>query len=149
MAIPDVYKGLTPSQINGGLTPLQLALVNYMITGETPPFGPNQDFLKSVNKYADSGLLTPSTTDPRTGLPIIPPILPDVVAIAYLTSGTNIYMLREAQDCGPDEQGRVEKVFIGDRSLVAAGTFAYYGPPIYEGTAATGSYGGWNDGGGQ
>lgn len=139
MAIPSIYTNLTPVQTVGGLSPLQLALVNYMITGATPPFGVNQDFLKSINKYADSGLLIPSTTDPRTGRPITPPLLPDVVAIAYLSSGDNIYILRDAQDCGPDEKGRTEKVYVGDRSVVAAGTFAYYGPPIFDGTAATGS----------
>jgi hypothetical protein len=139
MSIPSVYKNLTPTQTVGGLTPLQLALANYLTTGTIPPFGVNQDFLASINAYADSGILSPTTVDARTGIPKTPDILPDVVALAYLTSGNDLYILREAQDCGPDDKNRVEKVYIGDRTLIAKGTFAYYGGVVYDGTAASGA----------
>lgn len=147
MAIPSIYTNLTPVQTVGGLTPLQLALANYLTTGTTPPFGVNQDFLATINKFADSGMMSPTLYDQRTGLPKKPEILPDVVALAYLTSGDDVYLLREAQDCGPDEKGRVEKVYLGDRTLIAKGTFAFYGGTIYNGTAATGSQFSNNSGG--
>lgn len=139
MSIPSIYTNLTPVQTVGGLSPLQLALANYLTTGTIPPFGVNQDFLATINSYADSGILTPTTVDARTGVAKKPDILPDVVAIAYLTSGNDLYILREAQDCGPDEKDRVEKVYIGDRTKIAKGTFAYYGGTIYGGTAASGA----------
>lgn len=140
MALPSIYSDTVPTQTVGGLSPLQLALANYMTTGTTPPFGVNQEFLFAINKFADSGLMSPTTIDTRTGEPVFPPILPDVVAIAYLTSGNKIYLLREAQDCGPDEKGRTELVYIGDVTELAEGTFVYYGNALPNGTAATGTY---------
>lgn len=147
MTIPSTYTNLTPTQTVGGLTPLQLALANYLTTGATPPFGVNQDFLASINKFADSGMMSPTAYDQRTGLPKKPEILPDVFAIAYLTTGNDVYLLRAAQDCGPDETDRVEKVYIGDRTIIAKGSFAFYGGTIYNGTAATGSQFSNNSGG--
>lgn len=146
MPIPSLYTNLTPTQTLGGMSPFQLALANYLTTGTVPPFGVNQDFLKAMNKFADSGILAPTEVDQRTGRPITPPLLPDVIAIAYLSSGNDIYLLREAQDCGPDEKDRVEKVYLGDKSTVAAGTFVYYGGPIENGSAATGTNIGTGDG---
>lgn len=139
MALPEAYADVTPTLAIGGLTPLQLALANYLTTGTTPPFGVNQEFLASINKFADSGLLSPTTYDPRTNEPRIPDIMPDVVALAYLTSGNRVYMLRDAQDCGPDGKNRTEVIDIGDITTVAEGSFAYYGNTLFHGTAANGT----------
>ncbi len=128
--IPSVYygnKGTIPTQTTGGLSPLQLALMAAMTTGSPPAFGINQDFLKELKKFADSGKVPAYA------------IFKDVVGASLLSLGDDIYMLRDAQDCGPDGTGRTEQVLIGKRADLAFGTFAHYGGKINSGTLCSGT----------
>lgn len=128
--IPSVYygaNGSTPTQTTGGLTPLQLALMAAMTTGSPPAFGINQDFLKELKKFADSGKVPANV------------IFKDIVGAELLSIGDDIYLLRDAQNCGPDGINRTEQVLVGKRTDLAFGTFAHYGGKISSGTAATGT----------
>lgn len=147
MAEPSaVYQGNTPTPIeNTGLTPVQLALANYMAVGSPPPFAVNQPFLDAMATFSDSGVLSPFTLDTRTGLPRTPDLkYTTSQGIAYIARGEDIYLLRRAQDCGPDEY-RFEEVYIGRRPDVAEGTWAFYGASIGAGSV---SYQTWDGGGG-
>tara|TARA_R110000822_G_scaffold12052_5_gene43532 strand:+ start:1010 stop:1558 length:549 start_codon:yes stop_codon:yes gene_type:complete len=149
MAEPSaVYQGNTPTPIeNTGLNPIQLALANYMAVGSPPPFAVNQPFLDAVSEFTDSGVLSPFTLDPRTGLPRIPDLnYTASQGIAYISKGEDIYLLRRAQDCGPDEY-RFEELYIGRRPDVAEGTWAFYGKPIRSGSVTTQSSYAGGDGG--
>ena len=141
MAEPSaVYQGNTPSLESGGLNALQLALANYMAKGNPPPFAVNNAFMETMKTFSDPGELSPFDIDTRTGLPRIPDLLYNVSeGIAYVARGEDIYLLRRAQDCGPDEN-RLEEVFLGRRPDVAAGSWAFYGM-IRRGTVSGGSFG--------
>lgn len=129
-SIPSVYyggDGSRPVQTTGGLSPLQLALMAAMTTGSPPAFGINQEFLKELKKFGDSGRVPANA------------IFKDVVGAELMSIGDDIYMLRDAQDCGPDGVNRTEQVLVGKRADLAFGTFAHYGPKINGGTAARGT----------
>lgn len=144
MTTPFIYQGLIPTQTEGGLTPMQLALAQLWITGQQP-FSVNVDFLTEMNRYASSELQTPLDTDPRTGLTKQPDLVRDITGIAYFVRGEDIYLYRRAQDCAMDEQ-RYEEVWLGKVDDIAKGTYAYYGRMIRSGSISTG--GGGGDGGG-
>ena len=150
MAEPSaVYQGDTPAIENGGLNALQLALANYMAVGNPPPFAVNNAFMETMKTFADSGILSPFDLDSATGLPRIPDLDYTISdGIAYVARGEDIYLLRRAQDCGPDEN-RFEEVYLGRRPDVAAGTWAFYGQ-VVGGSVAKGDqdYGGGGDYGG-
>lgn len=141
MAEPSaVYQGSTPAIENGGLNALQLALANYMAINNPSPFGINPAFQESMKTFSDPGELSPFDVDTRTGFPRTPDLLYNVSeGIAYIARGEDIYLLRRAQDCGPDEN-RTEEVYLGQRPDVAAGTWAFYGM-IRRGTVSGGSFG--------
>ena len=151
-----VYQINTPTIENGGLTPLQLALLNELTLGTTPPFGVNQEFLSTLQTFADPYLLSPSTIDPKTGKPKVPDRFPDLVGIAYLSIGdstNSVYLLRNASDCGPVEVNRTEKIAIGTRANIAIGSFLHYGQGMVPGTLIGGAgisepWGGGDGGGG-
>lgn len=144
MAEPSaVYQGSTPAIENGGLNALQLALANYMAIGNPPPFAVNNAFLETMKTFTDSGELSPFDLDTKTGLPRVPDLLYNITeGIRYIARGEDIYLLRRAQDCGPDEN-RLEEVYLGRRPDVAEGTWAFYGQ-VVGGSVATGDqdYGG-------
>lgn len=139
MAEPSaVYQGNTPSIESGGLNALQLALANFMAIGNPPPFAVNNAFMETMKTFSDSGVLSPFDIDPATGLPRIPDLNYTISdGIAYIARGDDMYLLRRAQDCGPDEN-RFEEVYLGKRPDVAAGTWAFYGQ-VVGGSAADGS----------
>jgi len=167
MATPEVYKGIVPNKTNGGLTSLQLALANDMATGNLP-FGVNLDFLAAMRTYCHSDPLLPinfknegqaycsangityrnggrDPNDPANiGISVRKTNAPDVArnmsGVMYTILGDDIFLLRKAPDCGPDEN-RFEQTYVGKKSIVAAGSFAYYGRKVIFGApAATGSY---------
>lgn len=128
--IPPVYygeNGSTPTQTSGGLSPLQLALMAAMTTGNPPAFGINPDFLKELKKFSDSGRVPANV------------IYKDIVGAALLSLGDDLYLLRNAQDCGPDGVNRSEQVLVGKRTDIAFGTFAHYGGKIDSGTLCEGT----------
>jgi len=142
MAEPSaVYQGNTPSLESGGLNALQLALANFMAIGNPPPFAVNDAFMQTMKTFSDSGVLSPFTLDPVTGLPRIPDLNYSISdGIAYVARGDDMYLLRRAQDCGPDEN-RLEEIYLGRRPDVAEGTWAFYGQ-VVGGTVSSGA----NDG---
>jgi len=142
MTTPNVYLNFTPSITTGGLTALQLALASYLVDGNSPPLFPNENFLTEMKTFADSSPLSPATVDLQTGNPREPDIAPGLTGIAYVSIGDDIYLIRHAQDCGPDEVNRYEKIYVGNKAQVAEGSFAYYGGPIENGSTAQGS-GSW------
>jgi hypothetical protein len=146
MAEPsDVYQGSTPAITNGGLNPLQLNLANFLAVGNPPPFAINQAFLETMKTYSDPGQLTPFDIDNRTGLPRVPDLNYDInEGIAYIYKGSDVYLLRRAPDCGPDEN-RLEQILLGPGIEVAAGTWAFYGTVV--GGSASGGAGGDYGGG--
>ena len=146
MAEPSkVYQTNVPALTQGGLTSLQLALANYMAIGSPPPFAVNQAFLEIMNTYSDSGVLSPFDLDTRTGLPRIPDLkYTTSEGIAYIAKGEDMYLLRRAQDCGPNEN-RFEEVYIGRRPDVAEGTWAFYGRPIGSGSVSDQTGYGYSD----
>lgn len=139
MAEPSaVYQGNTPAIQNGGLNALQLALANYMAVGNPPPFAVNNAFMETMKAFTDPGELSPFDLDTKTGLPRVPDLDYTISdGISYVARGEDIYLLRRAQDCGPDEN-RLEEVFLGRRPDVAAGTWSFYGM-IRGGSVAGGS----------
>ena len=153
--INAVYQGTTPTTTFGGLQPLQVALANYMIEAnalgqadENNPWNPNQAFMDEMKKFADPGTLTPLEFDPTTGIAKEPDIDRNITAgIGFISQGDDIYLLRRALDCGPNEN-RTELVFLGNRFDLAEGSFAYYGAMIMPGTRGSGAGGGDGFGGG-
>ena len=151
--VNQVYQGTTPTTTFGGLQPLQVALANYMtqanLLGRTyddeNPFYINRAFLDEMKKFTDPGTLTPLEFDPRTGVAKEPDIDRTITAgIGFISQGDDIYLLRRALDCGPDEN-RTELVFLGNRFDLAEGSFAFYGS-IIMGTVASGAGGSSGDG---
>ena len=149
MALADKeYQGLTPTITFGGLQPLQVALANYMTEAnlygnayEDNPWNPNKAFMDEMKKFVDPGTLTPLEFDINTGLAKAPDIDRTITAgIGFITRGDNVYLLRRALDCGPNEN-RTELVFLGNRFDLAEGSFAYYGAMIRPGTVTTGAGG--------
>ena len=153
--VDEVYQGTEPTTTFGGLQPLQVALANYMIEAnalgradENNPWNPNQAFMDEMKTFADPGTLTPLEFDPATGIAKEPDIDRNITAgIGFISQGDDIYLLRRALDCGPDEN-RTELVFLGNRFDLAEGSFAYYGEMIMAGTRGTGAGGGDGAGGG-
>lgn len=127
-ATPEIYSNATPASTTASFSPLQLALLAAMTTGDPPAFGINQDYLKELKKFSDSGIVDAGV------------IYTDVVGL--LTAlGDDIYLLRDAQNCGPDGLDRTEEVFLCKRAdlPIAFGTFAHYGRKIFGGTAGGGT----------
>jgi hypothetical protein len=166
MATPGVYQGLVPNKANGGLTPLQLALANDMANGKVP-FGVNVDFLAAMRVYSHSDPLLPlnfkeeglaynkvhginysgrGASNPASeGIAVrkvtgVPDIIRNMSGVMYTIRGDDIFLLRKSPDCGPDEN-LYEQTFVGKKSVIAAGSFAYYGrKAIFSGPASTGNY---------
>jgi len=171
---PNVYQGFTPTKDTGGLTPLQLSLANSMANGNPLPFGVNINFLAAMKTFIDSDPLVPinfsqninGSPDRRSWVggyrgwgygeqdfnfgfspkkTTTPNTIFNLQGITFITRGDDIYLVRRAQDCGPDED-RYEQVFLGKRQNLASGTFAFYGRKmVWSGTFATGGGGntGW------
>ena len=147
MAVPEIYTNNTPIQNIGGLTPLQLAAANYMMSGSPQPFGINAEFLTQMVLFGSSQHISSLTFDRKTGLPNpFPPLILDITAEYYFVRGEDLYIYRRAENCGPDEN-RFEEVLVGKVRDVATGTYAYYGRPVRSGSTATGG-GGDNGSGG-
>ena len=144
--VPPIYTNNVPIQNIGGLTPLQLAAANYMMTSNPQPFSINIDFLTEMLLFGSSENISPLEFDPRTGLPQpFPPLIRDITAEAYFVRGEDLYIYRRAENCGPDED-RYEEVLVGKVRDIATGTYAYYGRIVRSGSVGTG--GGGTDGSG-
>lgn len=104
----------------------------------------NKPFVTEMQRFTDSGMITPIQYDYQTQAPAN--AHGSITGISYIVKPDGyIYMLRKAEDCGPNEN-RTELVKLGPRSL-AKGTFAYWGSVIKGGSYATGGGGPWGTGG--
>ena len=143
---PQPYQGLVPNIDKGELSPIQLALASVLASGfpiMDSPILVNDEFIGQMQQFTDSGLVTPIIYDYQTGTS--PYYRGTITGISYIYDNGKYYMLRKAQDCGPDEN-RTELIELGPR-ILAQGTFAYYGSAIIGGTLATGGGGPWGTGG--
>lgn len=138
-AIPNPYRGTTPNVTSAGLTPYQLALADQLVKGTAPPYGVNPGFIAAMNTFASTKLLTPSTINPKTLETVQPPIAPGVSGNAYVVLGSTVYVIRQAQDCGPDDVNRYEKIAVENLANIAIRTWLYYGGSQPNGSAATGT----------
>lgn len=135
--VPLVYQN-NDAVIEPTLSPLQLALAQYMLQGTPYAFAPNQRFLNAMRVFASSEPLRPITIDPVTGLANRPSVGRDIIGIRYEAKGDDIYVYRRAQDCGPDED-RYEYAYVGKRAEIASGTWTYYAVRIIAGSVGLGS----------
>lgn len=149
MAIPNSYQGFIPKEVISGLSPLQLVLIDYLINGTPAPFGVNSEFLLAMKEFASSEPLSPLDVDPLTGIPGTPNLVRNITQAqgdAFIVVGNEVYMYRDALDCG-DDKNRKELVLLGTPEsvfgsiTVASGTYAYYGPPVMSGSIAYGGGG--------
>lgn len=144
-AIPPAFtSGQAPTLPPAGLTAYQLALADKLVKGTFPPFGVNEGFQAALNEFASSKLLTPATTDPRTGQTVQPPFAPGITGNAYVIVGDMINIVRQSEPCGPGEEVTYVKVPIEHVANVATRIWTYYGDPQPSGTVAvcTGDNGG-------
>ena len=136
------------------MSPLQLVVANYMLTGNPNPFQVNGKFLDAMAEYCDSKPITDNLIN-IFGANIITNPLPDptrtVTGVSWRAKGDDIYAFRRALDCGEDEN-RFEEIWLGKRKDVAEGTYACYTGIIYRGSVAvastSGDYGSFDGGGG-
>lgn len=142
---PVPYQGTTPNLPLPSLTSYQLALADQLVRGTAPPFGINPDFIAAMNTFSSSKILSPATIDPKTGQTVQPPFAPGMSGTSYIIVGEVIHLVRLAQDCGPDETARYEKVPIENLANVAIRTWQYYGESQPNGSASqgTGEAGPW------
>jgi len=139
---PNVLNTNASPTISSVLSPLQLALAAYMYQGTIPPFCINQEFLAAVKEYSDTNCLSLMTTDYVTGQPKEPDVNPIYAGnLAFVTKNNNIFV----QNVSYPEPNVTEYTFtlIGTKSQIAPESFAYFGGPIINGTAARGS-GDWD-----
>lgn len=133
--IPSQYSGFlnTPQNQTGGLSPLQLAAMYYMVQGQQVPFFVNHDWLRALRVYCDSGILDPKVVG-GSG-----PVVVD---------NGNVFTIEAAPDCGPDEKDRTELVFRGNLSSLPI-TVWQTGPVevVRGGSTANGAGGPWATGG--
>ena len=148
--VPKIFQGLTPTIKNGGLSPLQLALAAKLAAGFRNPWyeSPllvNRGFLAAMTQFTDSKFISPITYGARTVN--APDVQPGITSINYVVDEQeNVYMIRRAPDCGPEEN-RLERVLIGKLHELAEGTFAYYGSVIRGGSTVNGAGGPYGTGG--
>lgn len=148
---PEVYQNFKPNINVGDLSPIQLALASAMASGfpdvNDSPILVNQELVNEMVRFADSALITPLAYDYQlfTDSPFAPYVTGTITGVSYIYENGETYIIRRAQDCGPDEN-RSEKVKLPPSAL-AQGTFAYYGSVIRGGTYATGGGGPWGTGG--
>lgn len=137
--IPQVFSGDHPAPTPSGLTAYQLALADQLVKGTIPPFGINPDFVAALNTFASTKLLTPATIDPKTGKTIQPPFAPGMSGTAYIIVGQFINLVRQAQNCGPEEYDRYEKIPVENIANTAIRTWQYFGAAQPSGSLADGS----------
>lgn len=147
---PEVYVNFIPNINVGDLSPVQLALASSMAAGfaiNDSPMLVNKELIDEMIRFSDSALITPLAYDYQsyTDSPFAPYVTGTITGVSYIYENGETYIIRRAQDCGPDEN-RTEKVKLPPSAL-AQGTFAYYGSVIRGGTFATGGGGPWGTGG--
>jgi hypothetical protein len=135
---PTSFTAGSPTLPQTTLTSYQLALANELMIGTTPPFGVNPDFIRAMNTFTSSKLLTPATKNSEGGI-IQPPFAPGMTGNAYIVLGSTIYLVRQALDCGPGETDRYETVAIENLANTTIRTWQYYGDPQPSGSASTGT----------
>jgi hypothetical protein len=131
---PIQYQNNLPTKKDANLSPLQLAAAYYMDQGQQTPFFINHEFLKELKTFMDSGIITP----PAVGVP---------GGISVVVENNQVYVIRRASDCGPEETDRYEKVSVGPIGTVAPSTWTFNAITVRGGSAANGAGGPWGTGG--
>jgi hypothetical protein len=133
---PSTYQNNTPVPVTPNLSSLQLALVDSLLTNTEPAFCINQDFLSVMKTFASSEIQSPTLSAGN--------FAPGLEGVAYLSLHGTIYVMKVAEDCGPNETLRYQTLPIGADTMTGIRTWEYFGGPIYSGTAASGTS--WTDG---
>ena len=131
---------IKPTIETGGLDPMTLSVSTELLKNNPPPFGVNQEFIKSIQTYIDSKKLSPLLVFNLTGEPKLPDLNKEIPGFEYIVKGEMVYVIRRAPDCGEGEF-RTEELAIGLRSEIAPDTFLFYGNLIPSGTQAQGGGG--------
>jgi hypothetical protein len=147
MKIPAVYGPTTPSPVQANLSPLQLALLNYMYNGTPPPLTVNTDFLNQMQIFSDTKPLSPATLA-ADGSTVVPALAPGLIGLGYITLNDALYLVQMAPNCGPNGTNQYENKYIGSTSKIAKGSFTYWGGGIEGGTLSSGGAAYVYDGGG-
>lgn len=135
--IPPQYLNNEYNREDANLSPLQLAAAYYMDTGQQIPFFINYDFLRELKVYADSGYITPADLG-----------YPGPENISVVAQGQDIYILRQAADCGPDGINRTELVFVGNLTNIPIdNVWTFGGMTVRGGSLASGGGGPYGTGG--
>ena len=127
--IPPQYLNNTYNKEDANLSPLQLAAAYFMDTGKQIPFFINVDFLNQLFGYADSGFVKPRDL----GL--------DGISVV-VQNNTDVYLYRDAPDCGPDDLNRSELVFIGNVSSLKIDNAWTFGNALVRGGSLAAGGGG-------
>jgi hypothetical protein len=131
---------IKPNIETGGIDPITLSVSTELLKNEPPPFGVNQEFLKSVQTYIDSKKLNPLLVYNITGEAKLPDLNKEISGFEYIVKNDTVYVVRRAPDCGEDEF-RTEELAIGTRSELYPDSFLFYGKIIPSGTQAQGGGG--------
>jgi hypothetical protein len=136
--VPNINPVVTPT-----LSPLQLALLKYLVDGTPRAFDVNQRFLNAMRIFSDSIPQSPLTIDPRSGLPRQPDISKTITGLGYYAIGDDIYIYRQTST-----PGVYEYALIGKRSELPFATWVYYAAKVSNGVVSSGSDVDFNNGAG-
>lgn len=132
--LPDQYQNNTPTKETANMSPLQLAAAYYMDQGQQTPFFINHDFLREMTTFLDTGIITPASVGVPAGLSVV-------------VEDNNVYVIRQAENCGPIETDRFEKTLVGPISTVNPDAWTFGAITVRGGSAANGAGGPWATGG--
>jgi hypothetical protein len=134
--VPTQYAAGSPTQDNGNLSPLQLALAYYMDIGQIAPFAVNFQFLNALRTFSNSGVIRPSDLN-----------LQNTGAIGVICDGPMVKVIRRAQNCGPLEIERYESIVVGEKADLTPGAWHFDSGIVRGGSLSAGGGGPWGTGG--
>lgn len=139
--LPPQYSGFltrTPNEV-GNLSPLQIAAAYYMDQGQQIPFFINNEWLRALNIFCNSGLVTPRSL----GIAVDD----NEAYLSIILVGDDVYLQRKAPDCGPEEIDRYDQIYLGTRQALLPNSWTSAGPVVRGGSSANGVGGPWATGG--
>jgi hypothetical protein len=141
--LPPQYSGFLTRPANelGNLSPLQIAAAYYMDQGEQIPFFINNDWLRALNVFCNSGIVTPRS------LGIESAATENEAYLSIIIIDDGVYLQRKAPDCGPEEIDRYDQIYIGQRQNLLPDSWTAAGPVVRGGSSANGVGGPWATGG--
>jgi hypothetical protein len=133
MSTPAQYLQVTPTKEKANLSPLQIAASYYMDEGQQTPFFINHELLRQLTVFSSSAQLTPE----QVGLD----------GLSFIQRDGNVYLFREAPECGPDGGARYEDILVGTVEEIAPESWSFDSITVRGGSAADGGGGPWGTGG--